>query len=141
MIRPIVRDPVFLSMASAEAGSPKERAEDRRVAADLCDTLSAHADHCVGMAANMIGVKKRIIAVSAGQVILVLINPTVTGGFDTYEAREGCLCHEGTRAAKRYRKITVRYLSRDFRPQTGTFEGMIAQAIQHEIDHCNGVLI
>ena len=136
MIRPIVHDPMFLSQPSEPATET-----DRPVITDLKDTLRANLDRCVGMAANMIGRKKRIIIFCCGPLQLVMVNPAVTGTASAYDAEEGCLSLAGTRRTKRYRRITVSYLDEAFRPRTGTFEGFTAQIIQHEIDHCDGILI
>ena len=136
MIRPIVHDPLFLAQPSAPASEA-----DRPVIADLTDTLLAHLDGCVGMAANMIGVRKRVIIFCSGPQPTVMVNPVITGKSGPYEAEEGCLSLAGTRKATRYRRITVRYLDPSFRQRTGTFEGFPAQIIQHEIDHCDGILI
>lgn len=136
MIRPIVRDPLFLAQKSAPATEA-----DSGVIADLLDTLCANLDRCVGMAANMIGVRRRIIVFVAGAVPMVMVNPQLIEGKSAYETEEGCLSLAGTRKARRFRTIRVRYLDRDFRPKTGTFEGFTAQIIQHEMDHCEGILI
>ena len=136
MIRQIVHDPLFLAVKSDQATEA-----DRPVITDLLDTLRANLDRCVGMAANMIGVRKRIIVFCSGPLQMIMINPQITAKSGEYEAEEGCLSLEGTRKTKRYRKITVRYQDQLFRQRTGTFEGFTAQIIQHEIDHCDGVLI
>ncbi|MEG2138419.1 MAG: peptide deformylase [Oscillospiraceae bacterium] len=136
MIREICRDALFLSQKSAPA-TP----EDLPVAADLLDTLTANADHCVGMAANMIGVSKRIIAVDDKGSYLLLFNPEIIKCTQRYEAEEGCLSLVGTRKAKRYKTIKVQYQNEKFQTRLKTFEGWTAQIIQHEIDHCNGILI
>lgn len=136
MIRPIVHDPLFLALKSEPASE-----KDMQVATDLRDTLRANLDRCVGMAANMIGERKRIIVFCSGPLQVMMINPQITDKSGEYEAEEGCLSLEGVRKAKRYRKITVRYQDLTFRERTGTFEGFTAQIIQHEIDHCNGILI
>lgn len=136
MIRQIVHDPLFLAVKSDQATEA-----DRPVITDLLDTLRANLDRCVGMAANMIGVRKRIIVFCNEPLLMIMINPQITAKSGEYEAEEGCLSLEGTRKAKRYRKITVRYQDQLFRQRVGTFEGFTAQIIQHEIDHCDGVLI
>ncbi|MEG0598096.1 MAG: peptide deformylase [Oscillospiraceae bacterium] len=136
MIREICRDTLFLSQKSAPA-TP----EDLPVAADLLDTLAANADHCVGMAANMIGVAKRIIAVDDSGSYLVLFNPEIVKCAGPFEVEEGCLSLVGTRKAKRYKTIKVQYQNEKFQTRLKTFEGWTAQIIQHEIDHCNGILI
>ena len=136
MIQPIMHDPLFLAQKSAPA-TP----EDAPVARDLLETLAAHADGCVGMAANMIGVHKRIIVVEAEDGYLVLCNPVLLEKSGPYEAEEGCLSLEGVRKARRYRSIKVQYQTVDGKPRIKTFTGWTAQIIQHEIDHCNGILI
>ena len=136
MIRQIVHDPLFLAVKSDQATEA-----DSPVVTDLLDTLRANLDRCVGMAANMIGIRKRIIVFCNEPLLMIMINPQITAKSGEYEAEEGCLSLEGTRKAKRYRKITVRYQDQLFRQRVGTFEGFTAQIIQHEIDHCDGVLI
>ena len=136
MIRQIVHDPLFLAVKSDQATEA-----DRPVITDLLDTLRANLDRCVGMAANMIGVRKRIIVFCNEPLLMIMINPQITAKSGEYEAEEGCLSLAGTRKTKRYRKITVRYQDQLFRQRVGTFEGFTAQIIQHEIDHCDGVLI
>ncbi len=136
MIRPIIHDPFFLVQKSEPAAE-----NDRETIQDLLDTLRANLDGCVGMAANMIGVRKRIIVVCKGSRQMVMVNPQITAAFGEYETEEGCLSLSGVRKAKRYRKITVQYQDQNFRNHTGTYDGYTAQIIQHEIDHCNGVLI
>ena len=136
MIRPINQDVVILSRPS----QPATKA-DLPVADDLLDTLRSHAAECVGMAANMIGVNKRIIAVNTGFLFLVLFNPEITKGTDSYETEEGCLSLPGVRKTRRFSTITVRFQDRTFTWRTQTFTGFVAQIIQHEIDHCNGILI
>ena len=136
MIQPIMKDPLFLAQKSEEAA-----AEDLPIAEDLADTLKAHLDHCVGMAANMIGKRKRIIAVCNGPVLLTMINPRITVRSGRYEAEEGCLSLQGTRKTVRYREITVTWQDTALKQRTGTFRDFPAQIIQHEIDHCDGILI
>ncbi len=136
MIRPIVHDPLFLARKSEPATEA-----DRQAAADLLDTLRASLDRCVGMAANMIGERKRIIAFCNGPFQTVMFNPRITEGSGEYETEEGCLSLPGVRKTKRYRRITVAYQDQAFRKRTETFEGFTAQIIQHEIDHCDGILI
>ena len=131
-----MKDPLFLAQKSEEAA-----AEDLPIAEDLADTLKAHLDHCVGMAANMIGKRKRIIAVCNGPVLLTMINPRITVRSGRYEAEEGCLSLQGTRKAVRYREITVTWQDTALKQRTGTFRDFPAQIIQHEIDHCDGILI
>ena len=136
MNRPIVHDPLFLALKSEPASEA-----DRQVIVDLLDTLRANLDRCVGMAANMIGVRKRVIVFCSGPMQMIMVNPQITSKAGEYEAEEGCLSLAGIRKAKRYQKITVKYQDQAFRPRTGTFEGFTAQIIQHEIDHCDGILI
>ena len=136
MIRPIMHDPLFLAQKSEPAGE-----SDRAVITDLLDTLRANLDRCVGMAANMIGRKKRIIVFCSGPMQMIMVNPRIIAGSSEYETEEGCLSLTGVRKAKRWRNITVAYQDQSFRPRTGSFEGFTAQIIQHEIDHCDGVLI
>ena len=136
MIRPIIHDPLFLAQKSTPTTET-----NRRVIIDLLDTLRANLDRCVGMAANMIGEKKRIIVFCNGPIQMIMVNPEITAQSGEYEAEEGCLSLVGVRKTKRYRRITVKYQDQAFRWHTGSFEGFTAQIIQHEIDHCNGVLI
>ena len=136
MIRPIMKDPIFLSRKSAPA-----TVMDLPVAQDLRDTLEAHRDGCVGMAANMIGVAKRIIIFDDNGSATVMFNPEIVKCSGPYEAEEGCLSLPGTRKAKRYRSIKVQYRNEQFQTRLKTYTGFTAQIIQHEIDHCNGVLI
>ena len=136
MIRPIMQDPVFLSQKSAPA-----TADDITVAQDLLETLVAHKDGCVGMAANMIGVAKRIIAFDDGGKYTVMFNPEIIKKSDLYETEEGCLSLEGVRKAKRYKSIKVQYQTEAMQTRLKTYTGWTAQIIQHEIDHCNGILI
>ena len=115
---------------------------DLQTAQDLLDTLTAHKDGCVGMAANMIGVKKRIICFDNEGVYMTMFNPEIVKCSEPYETEEGCLSLlGGPRKTKRYKKIKVQYQTADFKVRTKTFEGWTAQIIQHEIDHCNGILI
>ncbi|MBR6028228.1 MAG: peptide deformylase [Clostridia bacterium] len=136
MIREIVRDPLFLAQKSEPATEA-----DRQVILDLLDTLRASRDRCVGMAANMIGEKKRIIAICQGPLLMAMVNPRLVSKSEAYEAEEGCLSLDGVRRTRRYRKITVAYQDQLFRQRTGSFEGFAAQIIQHEMDHCEGILI
>lgn len=137
MIRPIMKMQFFLQKPSDPA-----TAEDLPIAQDLIDTLEAHRRTCVGMAANMIGQRKRIIAVvdKSGEII-VMLNPVVINGSDTYRAEEKCLSLEGVRPAMRYRHIHVAWEDVQLQPREATFSDFVAQAIQHEIDHCNGIVI
>ena len=136
MIQPIVRDPMFLAGKSDPA-----TAADLPVAADLLDTLQAHLEHCVGMAANMIGRRKRIIAFCNGPMQVVMLNPRIVAKAGEYEAEEGCLSLAGVRKTRRWRRITVCWQDQLLRDKTAVFEGFPAQIIQHEIDHCDGILI
>ena len=136
MIKPVIHDPFFLSQPS----EPADRS-DAQVITDLFDTLRANLDGCVGMAANMIGIKKRIIVFCKGNRQMVMVNPEITAKFGEYETEEGCLSLPGVRKTKRYRKITVRFQDQEFRSHTGTYDGFTAQIIQHEIDHLEGILI
>ena len=136
MIREIVHDPLFLAQPSAPAGK-----EDLQIAEDLRDTLQANLDRCVGMAANMIGERKRIIAVVNGPMIMIMLNPKILSSSGEYETEEGCLSLAGLRKTKRFRSIRLSWQDLQMKQHTGTFEGFQAQIVQHEIDHCNGVLI
>ena len=136
MIKPVIHDSFFLSQPS----EPADRS-DAQVITDLLDTLRANLDGCVGMAANMIGIKKRIIVFCKGNRQMVMVNPEITAKFGEYETEEGCLSLPGVRKTKRYRKITVRFQGQGFRSHTGTYDGFTAQIIQHEIDHLEGILI
>ena len=136
MIQPIMKDPIFLAQPSAPATEA-----DLPVAQDLLDTLAAHKDGCVGMAANMIGVSKRIIVFDNEGTYMVMFNPEIVKSSQPYQAEEGCLSLTGRRTTKRYRSIKVQYQNDRFQTRLKTFTGWTAQIIQHEIDHCNGVLI
>ena len=136
MIKPIVRDMMFLSRTSDKA-----TLADKQVINDLLDTLNAHLDGCVGMAANMIGVHKRIIVVRMGLFSLPMVNPEIVAKSGEYEAEEGCLSLVGVRKCKRWQTIEVSYQDAAFLPRRHKYNGWIAQIIQHEIDHCNGVII
>ena len=136
MVREIMRDPLFLAAPSTEAMQ-----EDLSVAQDLLETLRANHERCVGMAANMIGVHKNIIAFLDGRTYMVMINPEIVKAEGEYEAEEGCLSLDGIRKTKRYRKIQVRYQTEKMQWKTRTFKDYTAQIIQHEIDHCKGILI
>ncbi len=136
MVREIMRDETFLSQKAEPA-----TLEDLLVAQDLLDTLTAHKDGCVGMAANMIGVCKRIIVFDNEGTYMVMFNPEIIKKSGPYEAEEGCLSLSGTRKAKRWQSIKVQYQNEQFQTRFKTFTGWTAQIIQHEIDHCEGVLI
>ena len=136
MIRDIMRDIAFLSQKAEEAV-----AADKAIADDLLDTLKAHKDGCVGMAANMIGVNKRIIAVEDGGKYIVMYNPEIIKKSDVFDAEEGCLSLTGTRKTRRYKNIKLKYMNENFQPRIKNFSGWVAQIIQHEIDHCEGIII
>ena len=136
MIQQIMRDEAFL----AQKAVPATQA-DLPVAQDLLDTLAVHKDGCVGMAANMIGVNKRIIAFDNEGSYMVLFNPEIIKQSGPYEAEEGCLSLTGTRKAKRWKSIKVQYQNEQFQTRFKTFTGWPAQIIQHEVDHCEGILI
>ena len=136
MIREIMHDKSFLSQ-KAEPAMP----EDLPVAQDLLDTLTSHKDGCVGMAANMIGMNKRIIAFDNEGTYRVMYNPEIVKKSGPYQAEEGCLSLSGVRKAKRWKSIKVQYQNEKFQTRLKTFTGWTAQIIQHKIDHCEGVLI
>ena len=137
MVRELMHDPLFLARKSQEATK-----QDLAVAQDLMDTLQAHRQTCVGMAANMIGICKRIIAFDHEGSLFVMFNPVILKQSGEYEAEESCLSLlGGPRKTKRYQKIKVQYQTETFQTRLKTFEGWTAQIIQHEIDHCNGILI
>ena len=136
MIQPIMKDPIFLSQKSVPA-TP----DDRQIAQDLLETLEAHKEGCVGMAANMIGINKRIIAFDCDGKYMVMFNPEIVKSSEPYETEEGCLSLSGIRKTKRFRSIKVRYQNENFDVRLKTFRDWTAQIIQHEIDHCNGILI
>jgi len=127
---------MFLSQPSEKA-TPA----DQQVITDLTDTLNAHLDGCVGMAANMIGVHKRIIVVRMGPISMPMVNPEIVAKSGEYEAEEGCLSLMGVRKCRRFKTIEVSYQDAAFLPRRQKYTGWIAQIIQHEIDHCNGVII
>lgn len=137
MIKDLVHDPIFLAQKSEDATS-----EDIQTAVDLLETLKFHKESCVGMAANMIGIKKKIICFDNNGEYMIMYNPEILKGTDAYTTEEGCLSLLGApRKTKRYKKIKVRYMNEDFAWRIKNFDGWTAQIIQHEIDHCNGVLI
>ena len=136
MVKPIMKDPIFLAQPSADA-----TAADLPVAEDLLDTLRAYAARCVGMAANMIGVPKRMIAFYQEGDYAVMFNPEIIKKSGPYGAEEGCLSLTGVRQTKRYQSIKVKYQNEKFQTRLKTFTGWTAQIIQHEIDHCRGILI
>ena len=136
MIRPIVKMPLLLSTPSVDA-TPLDAA----VGQDLLDTLAAHAHECVGLAANMIGVRKRIIVASCASGAVLMYNPEIIEASGEYQTEESCLSLEGVRPCARYKRIKVVYLDASFAPCEKSFSGFEAQIIQHEIDHCHGVVI
>lgn len=137
MVKPIVHDPLLLGRKSTPAGK-----EDLQTAQDLLDTLAAHKEECVGMAANMIGVLKNIIVFDCDGSYMVMLNPEIVSCSDEYETEEGCLSLlGGPRKTRRFRKIKVRYQNIALQTRLKTFTGWTAQIIQHEIDHCHGILI
>ena len=136
MIKPIMKDVLFLGQKSAPATK-----DDLPVARDLQDTLNANRDRCVGMAANMIGVRKRIIIVNMGMLNVVMFNPVITRKSGTYETEEGCLSLTGVRKTVRYERITVEYQDSTWKKRRQEFSGWTAQIIQHECDHLEGIVI
>ena len=136
MIREICRDETFLAQKAAPA-----TADDLATAQDLLDTLTAHKDGCVGMAANMIGVNKRIIAFDNEGMYMVMFNPVIVRQSGPYEAEEGCLSLSGVRKTKRFQTVKVQWQNEKFQTRLKTFTGWTAEIIQHEIDHCEGVLV
>lgn len=136
MVKPIVRDIMFLGQKS----EPTTK-EDVGIAQDLQDTLLANREHCVGMAGNMIGVKKNVIIVNVGFMNVVMFNPIITKKSGPYETEEGCLSLDGVRPCKRYKKITVEYMDVNWKKQRQDFSDWTAQIIQHECDHLQGIII
>ena len=136
MIRDICKDEFFLSLKAEPA-----TADDLGVAQDLLDTLTAHRNGCVGMAANMIGVNKRIIVFDNDGAYMVMLNPEIIKKSAPYDAEEGCLSLTGTRKTKRFQTIKVQWQNEQLQTRIKTFTGWTAQIIQHEIDHCEGILI
>ena len=137
MIKELIHDPILLARKSEAATK-----EDLQTAQDLLDTLTAHKDGCVGMAANMIGVQKRIIAFDNDGTYMVMFNPEIIKKSGLYDAEEGCLSLlGGPRKCKRYQTIKVQWQTAEFQTRVKTFTGFPAQIIQHEVDHCDGVLI
>ena len=136
MIRELMHDPIFLAGKSEVATK-----EDLQVAQDLLDTLMAHKKSCVGMAANMIGVKKCIIAVNMGFMNVAMFNPKIVKRSGKYETEEGCLSLTGVRKCTRYQEIEVEYQDMNFKKQRQKYTGWTAQIIQHEVDHCHGIVI
>lgn len=131
-----MKDEKFLAQKSVPATKA-----DLAVVEDLIDTLRANLERCVGMAANMIGIKKRIIVFAIGEIIVPMINPVIVKKEKSYVTEESCLSLVGFRETTRYETIEVEYLDKQFNKQKGTFTGFVAQIIQHEIDHCNGIII
>lgn len=137
MVKELVHDPILLAMKSETAAK-----DDLQTAQDLADTLSVHKDSCVGMAANMIGVHKRIIVFDNGGEYMTMLNPEILKRSEPYETEEGCLSLlGGPRKCKRYKSVKVKWQTVDFQTRIKTFTGFTAQIIQHEIDHCDGILI
>ena len=137
MVKEVMHDPIFLALKSEQATM-----EDLQVAQDLLDTLIANKDACVGMAANMIGVRKRIIVFDNEGSYMTMLNPEIIKASEPYDALEGCLSLLGEpRPCKRYQRVKVQWQNEKFQTRTKTFTGWTAQIIQHEIDHCNGILI
>ena len=136
MVKEIVRDPIFLAQRSTEA-----TAADLAVGQDLLDTLEANRSRCVGMAANMIGVLKRIIVFDEDGTAQLMFNPVIIKQSGRYETEEGCLSLSGVRKTQRYDRIKLQYQNSVFQTRLKTYSGYTAQIIQHEIDHCNGILI
>lgn len=137
MVKELVHDPDFLSQKSEKATK-----DDLQIAQDLLDTLTAHKEGCVGMAANMIGEKKQIICFDNEGVYMIMFNPEIVKKSQAYETEEGCLSLLGyPRKTKRYKNIKVKYETAEFQTRFKTFSGFTAQIIQHEIDHCHGILI
>lgn len=137
MVKELIHDPIFLSGKSEPATK-----DDLQVAIDLLDTLIANKDNCVGMAANMIGVRKSIIVFDNEGTYMTMINPEIIKALGQYDAEEGCLSLLGEpRKCKRYKTIKVKWQTKDFKWRIKTFSGWTAQIIQHEVDHCNGILI
>ncbi|MBU3103367.1 peptide deformylase [Clostridium gasigenes] len=136
MIKPVMKDIVFLRQKSEPATK-----EDISVIDDLVDTLRSNLEHCVGMAANMIGVKKNIIVFCVGDMIVPMVNPVILKKEKSYETEESCLSLIGFRKTIRYETIEVEYFDRNFKKNKETFTGFTAQIIQHEVDHCNGIII
>ena len=136
MIRDICRDETFLAQRAERAGL-----EDLETARDLLDTLAAHKEGCVGMAANMIGVNKRIIVFDNEGEYMVMLNPVIVKQSGPYETEEGCLSLTGRRKTKRFQTIKVQWQNEKFQPRIKTFSGWTAEIIQHELDHCQGIVI
>ena len=136
MVKPIMRDVLFLGQKSIPATE-----EDLQVGRDLQDTLAANREACVGMAANMIGVNKRIIAFENDGEYMLMFNPVIVKKSGPYDTEEGCLSLTGTRKAKRFQTVKVQWQNEKFQTRLKTFTGWTAEIIQHEIDHCEGIVI
>ena len=136
MVKPIVKDIIFLSQKALRADE-----SDAQTVTDLLDTLKEHDEECIGMAANMIGVNKSIIVFKSQGKYHVMINPEIIKCSGEYDAREGCLSLSGVRPAKRYKSIKVEYYNENMQSRIKTYNGFEAQVIQHEIDHCKGIVI
>lgn len=136
MVKSVVRDHLFLAQKSEPATEA-----DKQVITDLLDTLRANLDHCVGMAANMIGVRKNIIVVAAGPFQFAMVNAVITKKTGAFQTEEGCLSLEGIRPCTRYKEIEVDYFDQNFKKQHGKYTGWTAQIIQHELDHVAGIVI
>lgn len=136
MVREIMKDPFFLGQKSEPATK-----EDVTIGRDLMDTLRAHRDGCVGMAANMIGIRKSVIIVNMGIMDMVMFNPRIFSAKKPFETEEGCLSLPGVRKTTRYEEIEVEFRDMDWKLQRRAFTGWTAQIIQHEVDHCNGIVI
>ena len=136
MVKKIVRNIMFLKKKSIEATE-----DDKQIITDLEDTLRANTDNCVGLATNMIGYNKRIIIVSLGFANMVMINPVIVGKKGEYETEEGCLSLDGERKTKRYEEILVEYYNKNFEKKSQKFTGYVAQIIQHECNHLEGIII
>ena len=136
MVKKIIHDPMFLRQKSVDATEA-----DKQVVTDLLDTLRANLDRCVGMAANMIGVRKNIIAVNMGFMNVAMFNPRIVKKSGSYQTEEGCLSLIGVRPCTRYQEIELEYQDMNWKKQRQKYTGWIAQIIQHEVDHCNGIII
>ncbi len=137
MVKDLIHDPILLAAKSTDA-----TVDDLNTAEDLLDTLKAHSETCVGMAANMIGERKRIICFTDGKEYVTMFNPEIIKKTEPFETEEGCLSLiGGPRKCKRYRKIKVRFQNARLETRLKTYTGFTAQIIQHEVDHCNGILI
>lgn len=136
MERKIIKDVFFLAQKSEMATQ-----KDIQIGIDLQDTLNAHRDGCVGLAANMIGIKKKIIIVNMGMIDVVMFNPVIIKKDTPYDTEEGCLSLDGLRKTKRYKNITVEYIDMQWKKKSIKLSGWTAQICQHEIDHCNGIVI